>query len=73
MNHLVDQPTAKPSRKVVGGTLGGAVAIIVIAIINRFIMPEGEAFGVEVSGAITVLVGSAVAYFVRERNPLWSE
>lgn len=72
-SHYVDQPSAKPSRKVLGGALGGAIAVIVIALINRLLMPEGETLSFEVSGAITVITGYVVAYFTRERNPLIAE
>lgn len=68
MPDLISQPTASPSRKVAYGALGGAIGTIVIAVINRYLLPEGEMLSAEVAGAVVVLTGTAVGYFMRERK-----
>lgn len=61
---LVNQPTAKPSRKVSLSGVGGAFAIVIVWAVHAFTEVEVEP---EVAAAFGVLASIAVAYFVRER------
>ena len=66
MSNLVDQPTATTiPRKVASGGVGGGIAVIVIALLNRY-------FDVDIDGdlasAITLVISSVFAYVTKESS-----
>ena len=65
MADIKDQPTPAPSRKVAYGGLGGALAVIVIALIEGISEVTIDA---QVASAVTVVMTFLVSYFVRERS-----
>ena len=55
------QPTAVPTRKVIGGGIGGALSILVIwGLVHVTIVPP------EVASAITLISVFATSYFTKE-------
>ena len=65
MKRLVDQPTAKPTRKVSSAALAGALVTFLVSVLNRTVE---AGFTIEETGALVVIVSFAVSYFVREED-----
>lgn len=63
MSQLVNQPTAKPTRKVAAGGIGGALSIILTYLVQAIFNVELPA---EVASAVTLLVSFASSYIVKE-------
>lgn len=65
MTELVDQPSAKPTRKVAAGGIAGAVTMIAVWAAKLFGNVDVPA---EIAVAISTLVSFATSYLVRERE-----
>ena len=62
----VTQPTLKPTAKVTAGGLGGAVAVLTVAVLGQF----GIDLGGEVAAALTTLFSFAASYMVKDKLAL---
>lgn len=62
--HLVDQPSAKPTRKVAAQAIVGALVALVASILNR----NGVTVTADEVGYAIVILGGLAGYFVRERD-----
>jgi hypothetical protein len=56
--------TYVPTNKTIGSTVGSAVGVIVVWLINEYVRPLDSPLPVEIQGAITVLVTFALGYLV---------
>ena len=63
MSELVNQPTAKPTRKVAATGIAGAITIVLVYTVQSLFNVEIPA---EVSSAITLLISFASGYIVKE-------
>lgn len=74
---LIDQPTARPTRKVTAGALGGSagaiVAWAVVSLLTKNVVPLPPEIAAEVyalaAGLASAAFGTVAAYFTRERAP----
>lgn len=62
---LIDQPSRRPTRKVGAQAIGAALATIAVVGVKA-LWPEFDVTGLE--GALAVLIGLIVGYFVRDRR-----
>ena len=62
---LVDQPSARPTRKNERGGLSASVAVLVIAALHQGM---GWDISPDVAAAITAVVAFGVSYIVRDRE-----
>ena len=58
------QPTYIPTNKTIGATVGSAVGVIIVWLINEYLRTPQTPLPVGIEGAITVLVTFALGYFV---------
>jgi hypothetical protein len=67
---LTDQPTPKPTRKVLGGSVAGSVAVIVLVAASAagLDVPGLDLDGLDVGAALGVVVTAAGAYLTRSRT-----
>lgn len=63
MGMLVDQPSAAPTRKVAAGGIGGAVAFIMVVILQ---MSFGVEFPAGFEAAIATIISFAASYMTKE-------
>lgn len=68
MTSLTDQPSRRPTSKVVAGTSAGGAALVITSA-ARLIGVELEP---EVAGGLVLAAAAVVAYLKRERRPLGS-
>lgn len=59
----IDQPTASPTRKVASGAIAGAVAAILIYLVQTIF---NVVIPAEVASAVTVVLSFLASYFVKE-------
>lgn len=64
MAHLIDQPSARPTRKVTGAAIGGIPLAFVISLALQAI---GIPIPVEVLSAFGAAIAAGVGYLVREQ------
>lgn len=62
----MNQPSAKPTRKVGSASLAGALAVILAFVLSRY---AGVELSPDATGAVTALLMGAVAYLVPESDP----
>lgn len=62
--NFINQPTLKPTTKVTAGGLGGAVAVLTVAILGQF----GVDLGAEVAAALTTLLSFGASYLVKDKE-----
>ena len=60
----VNQPSRMPTRKVIGGTVGGIVVVIIAFAAKEYAHQD---FPAEVGAAVATLVNLGIAYFVKEK------
>lgn len=60
-----NQPTARPTRKVGAGALGGAIALLLVVLLEQVF---GLELGSEVVVALTTVISFVLSYFVPERT-----
>lgn len=63
-NETYEQPSAMPTNKVTAGVLGGALATIVVVVLQ---MAYGLVFAPGFEAAIAVVFGFIAAYFTKEK------
>jgi hypothetical protein len=64
---LVNQPTAMPTRKVIAGTLSGAIVAGILAFMQVYNPATYVAFGPVIQQFAPVVIGAVTAYFTRNR------
>ncbi|MCH7761804.1 hypothetical protein IIA15_10475 [candidate division TA06 bacterium] len=70
MPELVNQPSAKPTRKVTAGAvIGIPVGVVLVWVLDAFVLPN-VGYGDKVPGEVAVAIGSMLSfiasYFVKE-------
>ncbi len=65
---LVNQPTAKPTRKVTGGGVAGLTAVVVLWAAGLVGLDMPEDVAVAIGALIGVIAATLGAYLVRERQ-----
>lgn len=55
-----------PYKKVSAGSLAGALAILVVWLLNSYVLPQGDPITGEVASAMTTVLTFFVAYMVPE-------
>ena len=61
-----NQPTAKPTKKVRNGTLGGGLAAVSMGLLAIFFPDQYALVPAGFEGGLAVVIGSAVSYFTKE-------
>lgn len=64
--NFINQPTLKPTTKVTAGGLGGAVAVLIVAVLGAF----GIDMGGEVAAALTTVLSFGASYLVKDKEIL---
>lgn len=60
----VQQASIQPTRKVVAATLGSAITVIVVFILNAYVLPKDQPITPEVTGAISTIFVLIAGYFI---------
>ena len=60
----VSQASAAPVRKVAAGGLAGALAVILVFVLNTYVLPTGKPITGDIAAALTSVLTFIVSYMV---------